>query len=233
MSSWGKYDNAANAPYWATMTVPTVNAAIAAAPTAANVALLYANTTANAYVTGQTVGLFSVSPHEVQVAEVNPNEAKVSHVGWVLKTTGQGGRAGRVQTEVLVALSETLGPADGDGEIWANTYITLTNPTSGTVTSNTSNANSITFSTTATQTGNTYGGVLYQWQYNNASGSVGWTNVANSSPANTSYTGGTSATLSVYPKTTTANGYVFRVVATAAQDASVTATSANATITIL
>ena len=131
----------------------------------------------------------------------------------------------------MVALSETLGPADGDGETWANTYITLTAPSNGSIFSSSTNANSIVFSTTSTQSGNT-SGMTYQWQYNNASGSVGWTNVANSSPANTSFIGGTSASLSVYPKTTTANGYVFRVVATANNDASVTATSANATITI-
>ena len=63
MSSWGKNDNAANAPYWAVNST-IVNAAdvkaVAAAPTAANVALLYGNTTASAYTTGQTVGLFAV-----------------------------------------------------------------------------------------------------------------------------------------------------------------------------
>ena len=64
MSSWGNNDNAANAPYWA------VNSAIApanpnrAAPTAANVALLYGNTTPDVYTTSETIGLFMVDSAE-------------------------------------------------------------------------------------------------------------------------------------------------------------------------
>ena len=67
MSSWGNNDNAANAPYWAVNST-IVNAAdvksVAAAPTAANVALLYANTQAGAYTTGETIGLFAVDANE-------------------------------------------------------------------------------------------------------------------------------------------------------------------------
>lgn len=50
MSSHGKIDNANNAPYWAvnsTIVNATNVKANYSAPTAANVALLYANTTAN------------------------------------------------------------------------------------------------------------------------------------------------------------------------------------------
>ena len=52
MSSWGNNDNAANAPYWAVETVSSTNAPDAAAPTAANVALLYGNTQFQAYTQG-------------------------------------------------------------------------------------------------------------------------------------------------------------------------------------
>ena len=58
MSSWGKIDAAANAPYWAvnsTITHGTYVANNAAKPTAANVALLYGNTTPDVYRTGQTI----------------------------------------------------------------------------------------------------------------------------------------------------------------------------------
>ena len=64
MSSWGNNDNAANAPYWA------VNSTIApdnpkyARPSAANVAILYGNTTPNVYTTGKTIGLFLVDAGE-------------------------------------------------------------------------------------------------------------------------------------------------------------------------
>lgn len=226
MSSWGNNDNAANAPYWAVNST-IVNAAgvkaSAAAPTAANVALLYGNTTADVYTTGETIGLFGVDAQEADVGNV--------HTGWVLKTTGSGGRAGRVQQEVLVALSEMLSP-DGDAQVYANVQITLTGPDGATVVANTSNANSATFTVSPTLVGNTSATLSYQWQVNSNTGALGWTNVANSTPTNTGYVGGTTATLLVYPKTAAANAYVFRAVVTAA-DQGVSATSANAVITIM
>lgn len=118
MSSWGKYDNAANAPYWAVNST-IVNAANVkanyAAPTAANVARLYANTTANVYTSRETIGLFGMDDAEV----ANTQQAGVAHAGWVLKTTGQGGRAGRVQYETLVTITNMSG--DGDTTVIANT----------------------------------------------------------------------------------------------------------------
>jgi len=225
MSSWGNNDNAANAPYWAVNST-IVNAAgvkaSAAAPTAANVALLYGNTTADVYTTGETIGLFGVDAQEADVANI--------HTGWVLKTTGSGGRAGRVQQEVLIALSEMK--SDGDAQQYPNVSITLTGPSGATVVANTSNANSATFTVSPTLVGNTSATLSYQWQVNSNTGALGWTNVANSTPTNTGYVGGTTATLLVYPKTAAANAYVFRAVVTAA-DQGVSATSANAVITIM
>jgi hypothetical protein len=229
MSSWGNNDNAANAPYWAVNST-IVNAAgvkaSAAAPTAANVALLYGNTTADVYTVGETIGLFGVDAQEADVAGNG-----TVHTGWVLKTTGSGGRAGRVQQEVLVALSEMKGP-DGDAQQYPNVSITLTGPSGATVAANASNANSATFTVGASLVGNTSATLSYQWQVNSNTGALGWTNVANSTPGSTSYVGGTTNTLLVYPANATANSYVFRAVVTAA-DQGVSATSANATITIL
>lgn len=71
MSSWGNNDNAANAPYWAVSTVSTGVNKAAAAPTAANVALLYGNTTPDVYVTNQTVGLFLVDKTEITAGSDN------------------------------------------------------------------------------------------------------------------------------------------------------------------
>jgi len=228
MSSWGNNDNAANAPYWAVNST-IVNAAdvkaSAAAPTAANVALLYGNTTADVYTAGETIGLFGVDGQEADVAGNG-----TVHTGWVLKTTGSGGRAGRVQQEVLVALSQMI--SDGDAQVYANVQITLTGPSNATVVANTSNANSATFTVSPALVGNTSATLSYQWQVNSNTGALGWTNVANSTPTNTGYVGGTTATLLVYPKTAAANAYVFRAVVTAA-DQGVSATSANATITIM
>lgn len=224
MSSWGNKDNAANAPYWAVSTVSTGVNKAAAAPTAANVALLYGNTTPSVYITNETVGLFGVDAQEAGA------QHGTVHTGWVLKTTGTGGRAGRVTQEVLVALSSMNGP-DGDGQVYANVEIVLAGPSNSSVVSNTSYANSTTFSVTPTLSGNTSATLTYQWQFNDNVGGT-WTNVSDGSPANTNYTGGTTATLTVLPANTDANGYVFRAVVTAA-DQGVTATSANGSITVL
>jgi hypothetical protein len=223
MSSWGNNDNAANAPYWAVSTVSTGVNKAAAAPTAANVALLYGNTTPSVYVTNETVGLFAVDSQEARV------DRKGAHTGWVLRTTGSGGRAGRVTQEVLVALS-TVNAPDGDAQVYANVAITLVGPTDTSVFANATYANTATFSVVPTLTGNTAATVTYQWQFNDNIGGT-WTNVSDGSPANTNYTGGTTTTLSVKPADTTVDGYVFRLIATAA-DQGVTATSANGEITV-
>ena len=117
MSSWGKYDNAANAPYWAVNSaLTTVDAQpVGTRPTAANVALLYGNTTFGVYNTSETIGLFGMDDSEV----ANTQQKGVSHAGWVLRTVGQGGRAGRTQHETLVVLSTITG--DGDTTTIANT----------------------------------------------------------------------------------------------------------------
>jgi hypothetical protein len=231
MSSWGNNDNAANAPYWAvnssiTHAAPAVGHAT---PTAANVAYLYANTSADAYITGQTIGLFGVDTQEATV------DHTVTHPGWVLRTTGSGGRAGRVQNEVLVALSGmSADGGDGDNQVYANVTITLAGPSNGTVTHGSANANTVTFTVTPTLTGNTAAALTYQWQVNNNTGGV-WVNMTNGTsgqPGGVIAANVATPTLSVTPWLTTANNYVFRCVVTAA-DEGVSAASANGQITIL
>ena len=91
MSSWTKADSAAGAPLWA---VTMLNKA----PSSANRTSLYNNTSANTFISGATHGLFNYNTSETQ-------SGKIAHTGWVLKTTGSGGRAGRVTGETLVCLS--------------------------------------------------------------------------------------------------------------------------------
>ena len=134
MSSWGKYDNAANAPYWA------VNSTIMnvleteqehATPDATNVAVLYANTTANVWTDRMTVGVFGVDAQEVGALEASAHRG--IHTGWILRTVGQGGREGRVQEEVLVAMSNMgTNNTDGDAQTYANVSITLSGPSNAT-----------------------------------------------------------------------------------------------------
>ena len=64
MSSWGNNDNAANAPYWAVNSTIAPDNPNRARPTAANVAILYGNTTPDVYTTGKTIGLFMVDAAE-------------------------------------------------------------------------------------------------------------------------------------------------------------------------
>jgi hypothetical protein len=91
MSQWKMDDSAANSVNWA----PT---SVKLAPNTANRDDLYGNTTADAFITGLTVGQFAVDDNEIAAGG-----GKVAHTGWVLRTVGSGGRAGRVMTEVLVA----------------------------------------------------------------------------------------------------------------------------------
>lgn len=220
MSSWGNNDNAANAPYWAvnsTIVNATDTKQNAAAPTAANVALLFGNTTPDVYTTNETIGLFGISAAEAQV------DKKGAHTGWVLRTVGSGGRAGRVQEETLVAMNTMQG--DAEDVVYKDTIITIgTQPSNRSIVAG--GGNTAQFSVTATAS--PAATLTYQWQVNTGGS---WVNVANETPANTSYAGGTTATLTVTPTDTTANGAKYRV-NIAGTGTGATATSANGTLTV-
>ncbi len=97
MASWGITDAEGSAPLWAL-------ASVNLAPTAANMGpagsgKLFENATADNLITGITRGLFNYAAGEFPAG---------SHQGWVLKTEGSGGRAGRVTGETLVCLSSNV-----------------------------------------------------------------------------------------------------------------------------
>jgi hypothetical protein len=222
MSSWGNNDNAANAPYWAVNStiVNATNTKInASAPTAANVALLYGNTTADVYTTGETIGLFGVDANE---ADVNN---KGAHTGWVLRTEGSGGRANRIQQEVLVALSTMNG--DGDSPVYPDATITITSQPAGN-TANLDLGNTATIRVTASITeGNTAAPLTFQWQRSATLGGS-YANVVNGTPANTTYTGETTAALVITPTAADADNNYYRVIVSATgTEASVTSTPAK------
>jgi hypothetical protein len=82
---------------------------------------LYANTTTGAFIADQKVGVFGVDTTEIGL---DSNKAKKpAHSGWVLVKEGTGGRAGRVQTEVLVAMGSML--ASGETTAAANDDVTF------------------------------------------------------------------------------------------------------------
>ena len=94
MSSWAKSDAHGSAPLWALARVQ--KAPVASNMGAAASGKLFNNATEDNLITGVTVGLFNIASGEVFSG---------CHQGWVLKTTGTGGRASRVVGETLVALT--------------------------------------------------------------------------------------------------------------------------------
>ena len=96
MSSWAKTDAFGSAPLWALARVK--KAPVSSNMGAAASGKLFNNATANNLISGVTIGLFNVAAGE---------RFSGCHQGWVLKTTGSGGRAGRIQFETLVALTNS------------------------------------------------------------------------------------------------------------------------------
>ena len=94
MSSWAKSDAFGSAPLWALARVN--KAPVSSNMGAAASGKLFNNATANNLISGVTVGLFNYAAGEIIAG---------SHQGWVLKTTGSGGRSGRVTGETLVCLT--------------------------------------------------------------------------------------------------------------------------------
>ena len=209
MPAWGNYDNAANTPLWST-------AAVKVAPTRVNTANLFQNTTVGYWedalpnggdrLANTAVGIFGVDNFE---ADVND---QVAHSGWVLRKTFTGGRAGRVQQEVLVAMSNMI--TDNTSPIYPDATITITSQPSQN-TANTVLGNTATFRVTASITeGNTAAPLTYQWYAANGISNT-YSTVSNGTPANTTYTGATSATLVVTPTFTDADNWYYRVVVSA------------------
>jgi hypothetical protein len=240
MSSWGNYDNAANAPYWAVNStlVSVDNQPVGTRPTAANVALLYGNTTPDVYTTDETIGLFMVDSAEEQVQE--ENSCKPAHSGWNLKTTGSGGRAGRVHWETLVTLASVQSDNNSDDATLPDAAITITQPIAIGGPVSAASANTVTFSVVGTTAVPSSATLTYQWQVN--AGGASWvnidpgTNVSTGQPGQMIKTGANTATLVLDPTGTAANNYVFRAVVTATNpgitNSSATAYSANAKIII-
>jgi hypothetical protein len=200
------YDNSANVPLWAAATVNRT-------PDSANAVSLFNNTTADAFITGQTIGVFGV----------DDSEASTNHTGsgWIKRVVGSGGRAGRITQEILS--TSTSMSLDSEDVIYKDTLITITTqPSNGSAISGT--GNTITYSVVASGTGSAP--LNYYWQFNN--GSV-W---ANTSTGGTLFTGNTSSTLTANALTTTANTYKVRVVVNANGTGAAAVTSANANITI-
>lgn len=107
MALWGGKDQANNSPIFGPSSVNKT-------PNESNRDALFENATPDAFITGETVGVYGN-----QVTEAGPS-------GWVLKRIGSGGRAGRTFSEVLVAMGSIEAVGGGGGGItptyWLSVY---------------------------------------------------------------------------------------------------------------
>jgi len=140
-------------------------------------------------------------------------EAKANGLtaGWNLKTTGSGGRSGRVFHEVLVA----MGSITGDNDTVAPEITISAQPSNISVIE----PATATFSVTATRTGT--GSLTYQWQKQEG-GAGAWANI----------TGATSASYTTDATTVTDdNGDAYRVIVSLVGAESVTSAEVTLTVT--
>lgn len=207
MPLWRNTDAAANSTIFAA-------AQVKLAPNTDNQTALFGNTTADSFITGVTVGQFGVSPGEVAA---NRN---IPHAGWVLRTEGSGGRAGRVQHEVLVAMSSISSDASDDTPVPDYVLSITTNPSSA---SANSTDNEIATFTVAADSVPTGASLTYIWQY--------WDGAAFANLSNAgAYSNTTTVELSVLANTAS-DGEIYRA-RVAATGANAAVFSSNATLTV-
>ena len=166
MALWANTDDAANSTIFAAAQVnKTTNTA--------NQTALFGNTTADAYFTGATIGQFGVSQDEAVAGRAEGK--KVTHSGWILETIGSGGRAGRVQREVLVAMNTISGDAEDTSFPDYTLSFTLQPVDSDEVSSGDDEEAVFTVTAVSAPTGATIG---YLWQYSTDDGDTYATTVA-------------------------------------------------------
>ena len=196
MALWGNVDNVAN-------TVSYGPALRKKKANTANSAEMFANTT--------TMGVFAVTP-----GEANALDGKVAHSGWILRTVGTGGRAGRIQYETLVAMSSIT----GDSEDVATPDVLLAFTAQPLARSVAAPA-AATFTVVATATPNET--ITYQWQISTGGA---YSNITNAGV----YTTATTATLNI-SNVTGLNGNRYRCVISSATSASKNSAAAVLTVT--
>ena len=213
MANWGNTDDAANSVLWATTQVKLT-------PNTDNQANLYSNTTADAFITGLTVGQFGVSGGEAQALRAGAN-TKVAHAGWVLRTVGSGNRAGRVQNETLVAMKTITGDGSDDPVMPDYMLSIATQPSNVTInSSSTSNVATFTVVGASVPSGAT---LTYKWQKWNGSSFANITDAG-------AYSNSATASLVVLSNTAS-TGEIYRVQVGATGAANVVSTNAVITIT--
>lgn len=214
MANWGNTDDAANSVLWATTQAKLT-------PNTDNQSNLFGNTTADAFITGETLGQFGVSGAEARALRAGAN-TKVAHAGWVLRTVGSGNRAGRVQNETLVAMKTITG--DAEDAVMPDYKINITTQPSDA--SGNSSADEVVTFTVAAASVPSGATLVYKWQL------WGGSSFANINDGAV-YSGTATATLSVNANTSPSlDGKIYRVQVSNASSGAANAVSSNAVITI-
>lgn len=174
-------------------------------PNTANRDALYGNSTAT--------GLFAVDSNEIAAAG-----GSIAHTGWIRRVVGTGGRLGRIMTEVLVAGGIVTDEAN---DAYAQYVITISvQPQSKSVNNNLNTTFSVGAVSVPVDT------LTYKWQANSGSG---FANLTNSGV----YSNVTTSTLSI-SNVAGLNAVSYRViVSTSSASPAITATSSNATLTVV
>lgn len=207
MPLWRNTDAAANSTIFAAAQVKLT-------PNTDNQTNLFGNTTADAFITGVTVGQFGVSPGEASA------NRSIPHAGWVLRTEGSGGRAGRVFHETLVAMSSISGDASDDTPVPDFKLSVVTNPSNASANATADEIATFTVVAGSEPSGASFTYVWQKW------GGASFANLTNAG----AYSNTTTATLSVLANTAS-NAEIYRV-RVAATGANAAVFSSNAVITI-
>jgi hypothetical protein len=211
MALYGKSDAASNVSVVVCSTVQVT-------PNTDNRTALYGNTTADAFVSGTTKGIFGVDVAEARAARAGAN-TRVVTPGYQLRTVGSGGRAGRVQYETLVAVRLST---DAEDTVFADYKLVIdTQPSNDSANSTANEIATFTVVGNSVPTGAT---LSYVWQKYNGSA---FANLSNAG----AYSNTTTATLSVLANTAS-NGEVYRVRVASANGGANAIFSSNATLTI-
>lgn len=210
MPLWGKSDAASNSTLFALAQLnKTANSD--------NQTALFGNTTADAFISGATVGQFGSDANEVQAARA-AGAAGPRSPGWSLKTTV----GSRVRYETLVAMSHAslVTDASDDATLPDYTLAISTQPANDSANVTASEAGVFTVVAASTPPGAT---LSYDWQANTSGSFASVTDGA-------VYTGQNTASLSV-DDVTGLNGAQYRVVISATGAANLTSSVATLTVT--
>ena len=158
MALYGKSDAASNVS-------PVVCSTVQVTSNTDNRTALYGNTTADAFVTNTTKGVFGVSVAEAQALRAGAN-TRVVTPGYQLRTVGSGGRAGRVTNETLVAVRISGTDASDDTIVPDYKILVTTQPSDGTYHSGNNQIGTFTVVGGSTPSGAT---LSYKWQKWNGS----------------------------------------------------------------